>query len=123
MKQTTIDAFNVALDAMKKDAKRRIGGFKRRKGLTPTQLSRSIRSEQEFFDSCDRLQRIISCELYKGKLPVTFLRKDQHCRDIMKNNLEYILGRGHSEIPNIIDLVFGKVTTAKIVNIDNIKVY
>lgn len=113
MKKVTIDAFNVVLDAMKKDAKRRIGGFKRRKWLTPTQLSRSIRSEQEFFNNCERLQRIISCEVYKGRLPLTFLRKDQHCRDIMKNNLEDILGRGHSEISNILDLVFANRPTAR----------
>ncbi len=100
MNKSTKDAFVIVLDAMIRSANYKIGGIRRSKyGRKDTFITR----EEKFKANCNFLKERLNSN---GRLPLKFLREDQYSKDVMRENLNYILGGGHNEIENILQITF-----------------
>lgn len=116
-KNETSKALYEVLDAMKKDATRRIAMFKRGacNGYT---ISGTQKKEEQFRDKCLELKVKLAAGIELGKRDLNWLKKDQHDRQTMRLNLNDILGKDHEEIDNLIDMVFGVQPTARIIRMN-----
>ncbi len=99
MNNSTREAFIVVLDAMIRHANQKIGGIKRAKYDNKDIL---LSRENKFIENCNYLKS----RLHTNRLPLKFLRVDQHDRRMMRDNLNHILGEGHKEIENIVSITF-----------------